>query len=110
MGSRNPQPQPGDHDGGVLRGRKLPLRFAIGGGDRTDIKHPLGRHQTGLRNTSCHGLLMHHLVRLRSRGEEVVQERPGSAVEVIPVMDLGCCRGHKWGVLLARIMETPAVV
>jgi hypothetical protein len=53
---------------------------------------------------------MNRLIRLRSRGEEVVQERPGSAVEVIPVMDLGCCRGHKWVVLLARIMATPAVL
>jgi hypothetical protein len=39
-----------------------------------------------------------------------LQERPGSAVEVIPVMDLGCCRGHKRGVLLAGIIETPVVL
>ena len=53
---------------------------------------------------------MNHLVRLRSRGEEVVQERPGLTVEVIPVMDSGFCRGHKLGVLLAGSMETMAVL
>jgi hypothetical protein len=38
---------------------------------------------------------MNHLVRLRSRGEDVLQECPGLAVEVIPVIDLGVCLGHK---------------
>jgi hypothetical protein len=109
-GRGTPSQSRGEHYEGVLRGWELPQRFAIGGGCRTDIECPLGRHQTGLRNTSCHCLLMNRLIRLRSRGEEVVQERPGSAVEVIPVMDLGCCRGHKRGVLLAGIMETTAVL
>src|SRR4029450_2636451 len=49
----------------------------------------------GKPNTLCNCLLMNHLVRLRSRGEDVLQERPGVAVEVIPVIDLGCCLGHK---------------
>jgi hypothetical protein len=86
-GRGTPSHSQGEHDGGVLRGRELPQRFAIGGGSRTDTEYPLGCHQTGLRNTLCNCLLMNHLVRLRSRGEEVVQERPGYAVEGIPVMD-----------------------
>jgi hypothetical protein len=105
------QPQPGgDLYGGVLRGRELPQSLAIGGRGRTDIENPLGPHQGGLRNTLCNCLLMNHPVRLRSRGEEVLQERPGLAVEVIPVIDLGCCLGHKLGVLLAGIIETLAVL
>jgi hypothetical protein len=90
-----PSRSQGVHDGGVLRSWELPQRFAIGGGGRTDIESPLGRHQGGLRNTLCHCLLMNHLVRLRSRGEDVLQECPGLAVEVIPVIDLGVCLGHK---------------
>jgi hypothetical protein len=107
---RAPSQSQGEHDARVLRGWELPQSFALGGGGRTDIESPLGRHQGGLRNTLCHCLLMNHPVRLRSRGEEVLQERPGLAVAVIPVMDLGCCLGHKRGVLLAGIIETPAVL
>jgi hypothetical protein len=109
-GRGTPSRSQGDHYGGVLRSLELPQSLAIGGGGRTDIERPLGRHQGGLRNTLCNCLLMNHMVRLRSRGEDVLQERPGLAGEVIPVIDLGCCLGHKRGVLLAGIIETPAVL
>jgi hypothetical protein len=96
-GRGTPSRSQGDHYGGVLRSWELPQSFAIGGGGRTDIESPLGRHQGGLRNTLCNCLLMNHMVRLRSRGEDVLQERPGLAGEVIPVIDLGFCLGHKAG-------------
>jgi hypothetical protein len=72
-----PSQSQGDHYEGMLRGWELPQSLAIGGGSRTDTESPRGCHQTGLRNTLCNCLLMNHLVRLRSRGEEVLQERPG---------------------------------
>ena len=47
-GRGTPSRSQGDHYGGMLRSWELPQSFAIGGGGRTDIESPLGRHQGGL--------------------------------------------------------------
>jgi hypothetical protein len=55
---------------------------------RADIESPFGGHQCGLRNTLPHCLLVHHLVGLGASGQEVLEERSGTAVRLITSMDV----------------------